>query len=214
MYQETINLAWNRRMLRMMNEVVERNDRLRETGGHVIRWMFNNYIVASAMTFRRELDRQGGTENLRHLLEEVESRPQVVNRKRSLERVKSRDEWELQWANDDFDKLPIVRVAGDSDGDHIDPLSVRKDREQLEEDTEHVREYVERTYAHRTPQGATPVTFGEFHAAVDAMVLIFEKYYALLTGRSVAQVEPVPQFNTHECFTFPWWDPSKGPSKE
>ncbi len=31
-----------------------------------------------------------------------------------------------------------------------------------------------------------------------------EKYYALLRGAGIVQLEPAPQYNTFEVFTFPW----------
>jgi hypothetical protein len=33
---------------------------------------------------------------------------------------------------------------------------------------------------------------------------VFKEYYALITQSSIAQLEPVPQYNTTEVFTFPW----------
>jgi hypothetical protein len=165
------------------------------------------------MTFRRELDQQRGTENLRHLLEEIEQRSQIINRKRYIVLWNPKAAPDRMMANRMFDKIPIVKVSDNPDADHLDPRRVATDRAKLEADTEHVREYVERTYAHRTPASATPVTFGDFHAAIDAIVPIFKRYYAWLTLNTITQVEPVPQYDTHECFTFPWWDASQGPSK-
>jgi hypothetical protein len=33
-----------------------------------------------------------------------------------------------------------------------------------------------------------------------------QKYYALLTDSHLLTAEPMPQFNTHEVFAFPWID--------
>jgi hypothetical protein len=46
-HTEMMALGQNRRMFNMMREVVERNRRLQQTGGHVIEWMFGNYALRS-----------------------------------------------------------------------------------------------------------------------------------------------------------------------
>jgi hypothetical protein len=54
------------------------------------------------------------------------------------------------------------------------------------------------------------VTWGEFHAALDVLTESFKKYYAIVTLRSLSDIEPVPQYDTHECLTFPWWESETG----
>lgn len=50
-YDETFSLGRNRRMFRAQRDIVKTNTRLQKTGGHVIDWMFGNYVVTAAMTF-------------------------------------------------------------------------------------------------------------------------------------------------------------------
>lgn len=88
--------------------------------------------------------------------------------------------------------------------DHIDPAFVRADIEAIRTDTELAHNYVEQTIAHRTWKEPETITFEQFNAAVDALTPIFKRYYARLTGGSLMQMVPVPQYNTHEPFTFPW----------
>lgn len=204
-YRETIDLGRNRRMFKMLREVAERNERLRETGGHVLDWMFGNYVVAAAMTFRRELDKRNGTRNLRHLLHDIEKYPHFINRRR-YRALWGKVEGPLgqSLADQMFDRFNPVRDPDDPEKDHVDPATVRRDREALIDATELVRQFVEQKYAHRT-ECHQPMTFGEFPGALDAVVPTFKKYYALLTQKSVVDTEPVPQFDTHECLTFPWW---------
>ena len=73
-YDEMIALGWNRRMFKMMREVVNNNARVRETGGHVVDWMLTNYLLSAAMSFRRDVDQQGSTLSMRQLLYEIEER--------------------------------------------------------------------------------------------------------------------------------------------
>jgi hypothetical protein len=81
-YDEMIALGWNRRMFRMMREVVEANPRVQETCGHVIDWMFGNDVLSAAMSLRRDVDRDSSTLSLRRLLHEIADRPETLNRER------------------------------------------------------------------------------------------------------------------------------------
>lgn len=90
---------------------------------------------------------------------------------------------------------------------------MEKDLQDLEEATERVRVFAERTYAHRAPkQEATdepPVTFKELDEALDAVTAVFTKYNTIITLRALANAEPVAQYDTHECFTFAWVEEDK-----
>jgi hypothetical protein len=166
--------------------------------------MFDNYVVGAAMTFRRELDK-AGKENMQTLLHEIEARPEVLSRARyrTLWGPNRYEHWGPDAA---FDELPIVKIDADSAHDHLDPEAVRADRLTLEEATESVRVYVERTYAHRARGEPGTVTFTQFDAAIDAVAEVFKKYYTIITLKALIDTEPVPQYDTHECFTFPWID--------
>ena len=157
------------------------------------------------MSFRREMDRQGDTLNLRNLLSEIEKRPGVLTRKRYYEKWGPLDTPLLAHVrNRAFDKFKPVRVSEDEMEDHIDPKIVREDRLELEKDTKIVQDFIEQTIAHRSRAAVDTVTMETFNHTIDAITPIFAKYFAMLTLSSVAQVEPVPQYNTHEPFTFPW----------
>jgi hypothetical protein len=73
--------------------------------------------------------------------------------------------------------------------------------------TDSVRAYIEQTIAHRQRSSPAAVSFAQFNETIAAIEKAFKKYYALLTQTSVAQLEPVPRYNTTEVFTFPWLAP-------
>ena len=77
-------------MFKMMRDVADRNERLRKTGGHVLDWMFGNYALAAAMSFRRDLDRDTSALGLLSLLYEIEGRPAIINRARVPRQVESK----------------------------------------------------------------------------------------------------------------------------
>jgi hypothetical protein len=205
-YSEMISLGQNRRMFKMMRDVADRNARLRETGGHVLDWMFENYALAAAMSFRRDLDRDMSTLGLLNLLYEIADRPTIINRGRYRAKWKPTRDSERWMCEHAFDSFNPTKYPSEPERDHIDPAVVNSDRERLLAETEKVRRFVEQTFAHRARGTPETVTWGEFHSAIDVMVEVFKKYYALLTQASLTGIEPTPQYNTHECLTFPWWE--------
>jgi hypothetical protein len=194
-------------MFRLLRAVFVTNQRLSEEGGFIFGWMVENYVDSALMLLRRELDRQDGAENLPNLLFDMIEHPTVVNRARYLAR------WGLSptdkpWhANRIFDELNPIQVAGHPEADHLDPAVIKSDLDRVGASAEHLREYAERTRAHRSPGPAldtTSMTFAALHDALVAVREVIAKYYAVLTQASLAQWEAVPQFSTLQPFTRPW----------
>jgi len=77
-------------------------------------------------------------------------------------------------------------------------------QEALQAAAERVREVANKDVAHRARVDIKDLTIPEVDAAVDAIETTLTKYYTLLHGASLMQAEPVPQFDTHAVFTFPW----------
>src|SRR5438105_1935156 len=164
--------------------------------------MYFNYVAAIAMTLRRELDHQK-TANLRHLLHEMDERPQVMTRDRYRALWPENDRRDRVWGADrDFERRQILRIPDDPERDHIAPQQFKSDREQLITQTELVREFVDRTFAHRSPEKPATVTLKQVHDAVTAIVEMFKKYYVLFTASSLGTHRPIAQYDTHRCFTF------------
>jgi hypothetical protein len=206
-YDDAINLHWNRRMYRLLAAVYKANPRLQEAGGHLWTWMRDNYVAGAAMAVRRELDKDGSVANLRNMLHEMIQRPSVLRRRRYLEHWNPTDEWQLALANRGFDSFGVVKPSANPEEDHIDPAGVAADLEQLDVQTDTVRAYIEQTIAHRQRSTPASVSFAQFNETIAAIEKALKKYYALVTQTSVAQLEPVPQYNTTEVFTFPWLAP-------
>jgi hypothetical protein len=187
--------------------VFDQNRQLQETGGFMLQWAADNYVAASAIAFRRELDTQRGTENLYHLLCEMRDRPEVVCRSRFRQTWSGR--LELYTADQAFEEFPLERHPTDRELDRFSREQVVADLATLAAQDK-VLEYIQRTFAHRVPQnprGDVP-TFAEFHRAVEAVRNVFHRYYTLITHRTIANFEPEPQYDVYEAFTFPWIDTS------
>jgi hypothetical protein len=200
---ELIGIAWNRRIYREVTRVFRHNKHLQEVGGFLHEWMHLNYTAGVTMAFRREVDRANHM-GLVHLLGEIADRPEVLSRQRHHDGWPLRSSFESELRRKAFEAIPFVSASDDPMRDHIDPAFVRADIEAIRTDTELAHNYVEQTIAHRTWKEPETITFEQFNAAVDALTPIFKRYYARLTGGSLMQMVPVPQYNTHEPFTFPW----------
>jgi hypothetical protein len=203
-YDEQVAQAWGHYMFRLLRAVFVTNRRLSEEGGFIFEWAVHNYVDATLMLLRRELDGQAGTESLLNLLFDVIEHPTVVNRARYRARCRP----ELRWhANQYFDVYGLVRIHGRPEADHIDPARIRADLDRVATGAEHLRVYAERTRAHRTPGAGVDtagLTFEALHEALGSIRDIIAKYYGLLTHGSIAQWEAVPQFSTIQPFTRPW----------
>lgn len=201
---ELIGLHWNRRMFREVSRVFEQNKHLQEVGGFVYDWLKLNYVAGAAMSFRREVDSAKHL-GLLHLLGEIVDRPAVLSRRRHHEKWgELRDKFEDIIRRKSFERIPFVKHGDDEMEDHIDPAAVQADIDTLRADTELAQKYVEQTIAHRTRSEPETITFVQFNTAIDALTPMFQKYSARLTMISMMQLEPVPQYNTHAPFTFPW----------
>jgi hypothetical protein len=190
-------------MFRLMRGIYQQNDELQQTGGFFLTWAGENYVAASAMAFRRELDTQSGTENLLHLLREMRARPSVISRARF------RSGWtgnlKLYTADHGFEVFPIIRDGSTPEADHIDPASIDADLDKLQS-VDAVLEHVQTTVAHRVPErpNALVPTFDEFHKAIDVVHEVFGRYYMLLTHKALISFEPAIQYDEFAPFRFAW----------
>lgn len=213
---ELIGIAWNRRLFREVSRVFKHKSHLQQVGGFLYDWIRLNYTAGVTMAFRREVDRANAM-GFVHLLGEIAARPQVLSRRRHHDRWTLRSTFEAEMRRKSFEAIACVSPSSDPLDDHIDPAVVRQDVETVRTETQVAHDYVEQAIAHRAWGEPETISFEQFNAAVDALTPIFKKYYVRLTHSSLMQVQPVPQYNTHTAFTFPWdvtcnqlWDEARG----
>ena len=202
-YHEMVEQGWRHRMFRLLRGIYQENSELCETGGFFLKWAADNYVVASVMALRRELDGQAGAENLFHLLCELRDKPSVICRARFKATWEEGREQDI--ADRAFEELQIVRHPEDPDRDHIDPAMVREDLLTLQ-GLGRVVEHAQTTVAHRMPAISSEQipTFGELHAAIEALRTVLRRYYLMLTHQSIAMFEPTEGFNLYVPFRSAW----------
>jgi hypothetical protein len=203
--QEHIGQGWSHYVFRLFRAVFNFNEDLRSLGGFLLNAIAEMYVTHSLMVLRRELDRQGGTENLINLLYDIKANPHILTRARFLETWDA-DGPVIELAERQFSEWSPVAGPAGRDTDYINPEVIQGDLDVLTQALEKVRQYAERTRAHRTPEldPSVSVTFNEMHSAFRLLRSAINKYYALLTASSMAQWEPVPQYSVVAPFKFAW----------
>ena len=201
---ENIAQGWNHYMFRLLRAVFTQNEQLTEEGGFIFQWLTQNYIDAALMLVRRELDLQGGTENLRNLLDDMVGHPEVLTRARYRSQWKKENLADLM-ANKAFDGFGAVRANDNREEDRIATAVVQADLDQLTADLDALRVYAERTRAHRTPPrgiNAVDMTFEALHTSIRDIRRVVARYDVLLRLNTVTNWEPTPQYDTIAPFTF------------
>jgi len=206
-YAEHSRYAWNHHLFRLTHAVFSSNTHLSKSGGFIVNWVDEIYADSILMLLRRELDKQAGVENIRNLLSDMVQYSHVLTRKRYYAGW-GKDAFDRSRRKQVFDSFSPIRAVGTPKEDHIDPKIVQRDLSQMVKGAEEMREYAERTRAHRSPKkevdNASSITFQSLNEVISDIRKIIKKYYALLTLTSITRWEPVPQFDTIKPFMEPW----------
>lgn len=199
--QDAHELFRARRTFRDVVEVFKGNPRLQDTGGHLWQWMLVNYASFVVMRIRREVDDQGNVVSLDMLLREIAERPGVIMRQRYIGMLALRSDSFLIELNHRYFSETWANPAVP---DVIDADRVKADRDALQAATDRVQAVGNRSVAHRQRVEVKELKVAEADAAFDALEATLTKYWTLLHGSSLDGLEPAPQFDTHEVYTFPW----------
>ncbi len=161
-----------------------------EESADALRWLLSLWGTEAFMAVRRELDDQAGVINLRHLLYEIEQRPDVMTRQRFMDRACSLACWchhpkEKETTTGHFESFELMRfigVYGDEAHDYIHPGFVGQDRALLEHESAAVFRYAQLLVAHRTPKQDLNIQVSTLNEAIDAIEYLVRKYYLLLNS--------------------------------
>jgi hypothetical protein len=145
-------------------------------------WVNTNYVHTQVIAIRRLTDERKGVRSLTRLLDDISRHHEVITRERFLSRLHPHD---LAEGNEAFDVL-----AGD--GTHVlSPELPRHDLKSIKEQTADVRRLANERIAHfaaSTERFTTPVSYGDLHRAMDLIFKVFNRYYRLIRGVSLAPV--------------------------
>jgi hypothetical protein len=208
-YKETIFIFTTRYRFREVYKLFEKNEKLQKVGNDVYRWLFGMWGRDALMAIRRELDTQGNTINLWHLMIEIENRPDVLTRRRYVAFLQpDAPEFRVRLLNRGFDDrgaLSLLAGSRDPLDDIIAPERVLADRKYLQARTKKTFDYAQRLVAHRTPfSDDLKVTMTDINDAMDGIEEVFKKYYLILSGNTLFSAEATIQYDWMAAFNIPW----------
>ena len=199
----------HRYLFNSIRDMFDYNPKLHtESGQFVMEWQARLYGRDVLLFVRREFDTQPGTNNTLKLLGEMESRPKILSRARYrafFDKLAMSEEPKNGLANSFFNSFRIVG-DGKSHDDYLDPAGIAVEREVLKERIQAVLLYANRNLAHRTPEWeASPIVVPkDTDNALFAVQECFDKFYPLVTGRSMPEPTPAIQFDWEDAFRHAW----------
>lgn len=191
----------HRKMFRDTTDILQQNQRLNMSpdAGYWYEWLRTVYAHYIVMAVRRELDRGADAPNLFRLLHEIARQPQVLSRARYKALLPQSDLTREFGIN--FWDRPFTEMAGP--GDFIDTAIVKRDLDELDRQAKLVILYANRIVAHRTPQ-SVPTTLRHVNDSLETIERILQKYYVLLTGRTLIAAEPSVLVTWQRAFREAW----------
>lgn len=208
--QELVEVFEHRLLFNTLKEMFDHNPKLHtESGQLIMEWQAKLYGRDVLLFIRREFDYQHGTENILHLLREMQQRPNILTRMRYrafCDKLQWRDEEAKKAFADSFFNTFAIVGDGKDPGDYLDPVGIAAETDTLKKGIEKVLLYANRNLAHRTPDwDVQPIMVPtDTDAALEAVQACFDKFYPILTGKSMPQPTPAIQFDWEESFRYPW----------
>ena len=202
----------HRFLFNSIREMFDHNPNLHtESGQFVMEWQARLYGRDVLLFIRREFDTEPGTNNTLKLLGEMKARPRVLTRARYrafFDQLHMPDEPKDGLANSFFNRFSFVG-DGKSPTDYLHPAGIAGEHDALKEKIKAVLLYANRNLAHRTPEWDVPNISvpRDTDNALFAVKECFDKFYPLLTGRSMPEPTPGIQFDWEDAFRHSWMTP-------
>jgi hypothetical protein len=176
-------------------------------------WLYYLWGTDAMMAVRRELDDQAGVINIKHLLHEIEARPDVMTRRRFMEWACPSCCWchcpdEKKTATRHFESFDLIRFPQENEWDeferdYVDPASVAGDRRKMEADANEAFRYAQLLIAHRTPKDHLEIHGTAIDRALDSIWETVRMYYLLLSSEPLTK-RPRPPRHWRETFRHAW----------
>lgn len=173
-------------------------------GSAIIDYIAGNYARSQAVAVRRQTDVGGRSITLGRLLTELKATDLITR-----EWVVGQFPWGMQGFGDrQFDAwayLDPEHPAADEPGDALSPGVVERDIQRLAHTANPIRRYVDTHLAHADAKPTKDIpTFADLADAINVVGDVFNRYHTLLTGTSILQLAPVPQYDWLAPFRVPW----------
>jgi len=190
-------LALDHYIYREVRSIVSENSNLQ--GGYFFTWMFDNFVVTTAMSVRRLADGRSDVVSLRNLLQELRENPHLFSRDYFVE-LCSRGNLPEEIHQRTYDRLV---------GHDMEQLSRRhigREIAELEEKTRLIRDLANRKFAHSARAGEPEElpTFETLEDCLDFFQELVKKYMVLMRGTAITTLLPTFQYDWKQPLRFPW----------
>jgi hypothetical protein len=173
-------IHWNREVFEALDEEIVRTSR-DGSGFFLERFLRPMYVENQTLLLRRLGDVDRRSSSFRVMLEEMILRPEVLTR-----------EWYVaRWADFYEGDPDYVRVGDDEFSSNFGerarrvPVRVlRRYRDELVVDLEHVKKFVDKFVAHRDRLTAEPITWAELNAAIERLEHHLNAVGVIVSGAS------------------------------
>lgn len=197
-----------RSLNRAYERVVNNNEELNK-GNQYLVYFRAIYADFAAMAIRRQARGHKDAVSLRDLLEDIAANPTALTRTWLREFYATPGLTGISYAREMSDLLAdsTFEQFASKSAEHADPSAIQADIKLLEDGTNDVVTYADRTIAHDEKGGPkldTPMTFNKIDDAIKVVEDIAKKYVALLTGASYTTFTPVDHTDAINVFRAPW----------
>lgn len=163
-----------------------------------IDWIRRSHADSLVLAIRRETDRDHRSISLWNLLSELERKARYVTLEQYVAHAGA-DPFRRRMAEEEAEKWL------ESGTHHLDPSIPATDLHDLERETKIVREYVNRSVAHRDgTSGKQTLTWLDLEASLLRIEEIAQRYNLILRSMSYATYESARQFDESLFFRRPW----------
>lgn len=191
---------------RRVGEIAEANPDVGDRPSVFWDYWGQTYAATQAIAIRRQADTHRHVISLALVIKQLAKNAEALTRKSYLSLFAQDDELMVKRGHQGFDQL------ADATGDHIDPEIPRADLLALQAAARRARFYADEHIAHdvANPKVTEMPTYGDLHAAVDAIGDICRKYTVALTAAWWHTWEPVIQDDWEAIFRLAWLPPRPG----
>jgi hypothetical protein len=158
-------------------------------------WISRNFVSASLLGIRRQIDKDNRAVSLARLLHDISENSGLITRD-FFTSLYPREMQDL--GNNDFNEIAGVSAA------NYPRSEAEKDKQLLYDLGSSFRDYIDRRLAHfDKADNVTIGTFADLYEGIDKIGELFRKYCLLLSGTSILLI-PVPQYDWKSIFRVPW----------
>ena len=195
--KEVIELATNQHIFWKIQKMINDNPNIQKPNSF-FRFTGQTYYDYGVIAVRRQIKCGKQSISFVRLLKEIIETPCLLSRERFVNLYRADMEEE---ANQIFDK----EFPGGC-RDHIDPIMVQQDLDDLKKQGGKLEEFADKRIAHRDKGESEIPTYNELDAAIDCLKKLTRKYVLLFEGRDLVDnfVMKFVEDYWEEIFSQPW----------